>query len=1020
MADITKTIQIIFAGDDQISETVRGINSKMNDFETVVSSAVGPLASLADGVLETDAILAAMAAGSLVAATAAAEDFQSGLSEISTLVTATDEDLDKFNQQILDYATGSTKSIDDINASIYTAISAGVDYDKSLDLLNTSEKLSVAGRADLEDTTRLLVSTLNAYGEGTDQATHYSDIMFTTVKDGQTTITELADDLAKVTGIASSAGVPFETLSAALAATTAAGLPTSEAVTGLKAALTNIISPTSEATKYADELGINFNATALETDGFQNMLWKAYEATGGNIESMGKLFGSTEALNTVMVLAADESGEFAKALTDMGDSTGATETAYNKMVDTLDNQTQKLKNSVNVVLIEIGDELLPGVTDSAGSLSDVFAGIKVALDEGAFDPVFAALDEFLKSFSDYMGGVADALPEALGGVDWQPMLDAIDEVGGEIEDAFNAIFGDLDLTDPDDLEQLIQKLVDGIENLAHVTVGIIDSWTPFLEGLGKAYDEFTKLSPEAATSTGEITGFAQAIETIMNAAGEFISAIGTIATSLTVIAGTSAASAIGSLGQAVVNSSSTLKTFGEILGTAIGSASTGQMLGVLGLGAAAGYAAGEIIDQYVPGVHQATEAMVDWIDRMIDFTGTQGAQNEAVEEGAYQAEMANDRLGAMADTLSDLSTKQQLEFMIEADDANLTMDQVAARFEELTKDQQTKFLALVDEGSYDDALRMLDTVPSQKDIDITATGTDDLSRQLQDLGLQVAGIPDEKFVAIMTTMDSQAYQDLEKALAAIPTEKRVDFMTNAAAIESDVQDLMYEIGELPPEKQTLIIAAISQGDVDKAKAILDGTFPEEKVTTGKPEVDKAAADKAQKELEELFLKEYQIEAEIEIANIEAETAKVEAAFDAMTDISVASVEADAARIEAAYASIGSTVETTTDLVGDLVDALVGTDDPNQQWYIQNLIEEQIEMEKEALAQQQELTEAQVAYMNAKAAAMESGESLITIQADGLEPEIEAFMWKILEKIQLRAAEEQAEFLLGMPGAEATA
>jgi len=248
----------------------------------------------------------------------------------------------------------------------------------------------------------------------------------------------------------------------------------------------------------------------------------------------------------------------------------------------------------------------------------------------------------------------------------------------------------------------------------------------------------------------------------------------------------------------------------------------------------------------------------------------------------------------------------------------------------------------------------------------------------------------------------------------------VDFMTNAAAIESDVQDLMYEIGELPPEKQTLIIAAISQGDVDKAKAILDGTFPEEKVTTGKPEVDKAAADKAQKELEELFLKEYQIQAEIEIANIEAETAKVEAAFDALADISVASVEADAARIEAAYASIGSTVETTTDLVGDLVDALVGTDDPNQQWYIQNLIEEQIEMEKEALAQQQELTEAQVAYMNAKTAAMESGEALITIQADGLEPEIEAFMWKILEKIQLRAAEEQAEFLLGMPGAEATA
>ena len=54
-----------------------------------------------------------------------------------------------------------------INASIYTAISAGIDYKESIAALSEAERLSVAGKADLESTIRLLASTLNAYGAST-------------------------------------------------------------------------------------------------------------------------------------------------------------------------------------------------------------------------------------------------------------------------------------------------------------------------------------------------------------------------------------------------------------------------------------------------------------------------------------------------------------------------------------------------------------------------------------------------------------------------------------------------------------------------------------------------------------------------------------------------------------------------------------------------------------------------------------------------------------------------------------
>ena len=49
----------------------------------------------------------------------------------------------------------------------------------------------------------------------------------------------------------------------------------------------------------------------------------------------------------------------------------------------------------------------------------------------------------------------------------------------------------------------------------------------------------------------------------------------------------------------------------------------------------------------------------------------------------------------------------------------------------------------------------------------------------------------------------------------------------------------------------------------------------------------------------------------------------------------------------------------------------------------------------------------------KSQAIRTGEALINISADGLEPEIEAFMWQILKRIQVRANADGAEFLLGL-------
>ena len=82
--------------------------------------------------------------------------------------------------------------------------------------------------------------------------------------------------------------------------------------------------------------------------------------------------------------------------------------------------------------------------------------------------------------------------------------------------------------------------------------------------------------------------------------------------------------------------------------------------------------------------------------------------------------------------------------------------------------------------------------------------------------------------------------------------------------------------------------------------------------------------------------------------------------------------------------------------------------------LKDQLEKENDLRERALEQQEKLNEAQIRLMELKAEALEKGEGVINVSADGLEPELEMIMWKLLEKIQIRANAEASEFLLTTP------
>lgn len=153
--------------------------------------------------------------------------------------------------------------------------------------------------------------------------------------------------------------------------------------------------------------------------------------------------------------------------------------------------------------------------------------------------------------------------------------------------------------------------------------------------------------------------------------------------------------------------------------------------------------------------------------------------------------------------------------------------------------------------------------------------------------------------------------------------------------------------------------------------------------------------------------------ERELTELKLQAGLVQTSLKYAAELDITRAEGEAKVLAAAFESIGATVTAVSGNVSDMFSILAGTPSLSTDLFFRDAFQEQMALQVELTQSQISLNTAQIEFLEAKAEALESGEALITISADGLEPELEAFMWRILERIQVRAVEEASELLLGI-------
>ena len=151
-------------------------------------------------IKEQAAVAFAPLAGLGFMAAGGAKDFLAfgrKLSEIRTLTGASREEMDAFGRSIRQMAQTMGKDANDLAAAAYNIISSGVPQARALEVLALSSKAATAGVANVNDTARLGLAVMNSYGGTVDDLASIYDTLFMTVKNGVTTIPELAAALGR-------------------------------------------------------------------------------------------------------------------------------------------------------------------------------------------------------------------------------------------------------------------------------------------------------------------------------------------------------------------------------------------------------------------------------------------------------------------------------------------------------------------------------------------------------------------------------------------------------------------------------------------------------------------------------------------------------------------------------------------------------------------------------------------------------------------------------------------------------
>lgn len=454
---------------------IKTVNDQFNELQNKTSG-------IQKATAGTGKVLTASITAPLIAAAGTASklfmDYEEGQAKVATVAVpagATNEDLETYREGIIALSNEVNTDVSVLNDALYDGISAIGDIPNALDLVETSAKTAKGGFTDAQTAVNGLTTVLNAYNLTGKESNQIANEMMVAQNRGKTTFGEMAPVIGNVASTAAGLNITTKELFSSLAATTANGILTAQSITGLKAALSNIAKPTDEAKTAAEALNLEISESALKEKGWMQYLTDIRsgleqaspeliqmsdrisvlnsrqeklskngkkssdeykknaaelkelnsqyelltEAADGPVSALSKIFGSVEAVNTILALTSKKGIEvFNASMEDMSNGIDYVGQAFDTMSNTRAEKFSASMNRIKNAAIQFGESAAPfidKVSDAIEGLSKWMSSLtdedrdrllKIGIALGTIGPGLSLLSKGITAFNGVRAAIS--------------------------------------------------------------------------------------------------------------------------------------------------------------------------------------------------------------------------------------------------------------------------------------------------------------------------------------------------------------------------------------------------------------------------------------------------------------------------------------------------------------------------------------------------------------------------------------------------------------------------------------
>lgn len=304
----------------------------------------------------------------------AAVELDKSMRNIQSISKETDAQIASLSDRFVEMSQDMSLTTDtavNLADAFYQIQGSGFAGEDAMLVLEAATKAATAGLTETAVAAEAIGAVINSYGLEAQDAAHISDLLFETVNRGVGSFEELSSSLSNVVGTASAVGVGFDEVSAAMATMSKQGMSFSEASVSLNQTMLAFLKPSTEMAAVISELGYASGQAMIDALGFGGAMEAVSNHVGGSADAMAGLFGNVRALRGALALTGAGADMFAADLAAMGAVTGATEAAFAEQMKSWDATLKNFRNVWQAFLIEVGQAILPALTQLLGIVSNI-------------------------------------------------------------------------------------------------------------------------------------------------------------------------------------------------------------------------------------------------------------------------------------------------------------------------------------------------------------------------------------------------------------------------------------------------------------------------------------------------------------------------------------------------------------------------------------------------------------------------------------------------------------------------